>query len=59
MKDLYDIKGINIVLTKNISRGTGLGSGASNAAAVLKSINEIYDLYYTRYMYIFIIFVFI
>ncbi len=44
MKDLYDIKGINIVLTKNISRGTGLGSGSSNAAAVLKSINEIYDL---------------
>ena len=44
MKDLYDIKGIDIVLTKNISRGSGLGSGSSNAAAVLKSINKVYDL---------------
>ena len=44
MKNLYDIKGIDIVLTKNISRGSGLGSGSSNAAAVLKSINKIYDL---------------
>ena len=44
MKDLYDIKGIDIMLTKNISRGSGLGSGSSNAAAVLKSINKIYDL---------------
>ena len=40
----YDIKGIDIILTKNISRGSGLGSGSSNAAAVLKSINKIYDL---------------
>ena len=44
MKDLYQIEGIDIVLTKNISRGSGLGSGSSNAAAVLKSINKIYDL---------------
>ena len=44
MKDLYDIKGIDIMLTKNISRGSGLGSGSSNAAAVLKSISKIYDL---------------
>jgi len=44
MKDLYHIEGIDIVLTKNISRGSGLGSGSSNAAAVLKSINKIYDL---------------
>ena len=44
MKDLYDIKGIDIVLTKNISRGSGLGGGSSNAAAVLKSISKIYDL---------------
>ena len=44
MKELYDIKGIDIVLTKNISRGSGLGSGSSNAAAVLKSINKVYDL---------------
>ena len=44
MKDLYDIKGIDIMLKKNISRGSGLGSGSSNAAAVLKSISKIYDL---------------
>ena len=44
MKDLYNIKGIDIVLKKNISRGSGLGGGSSNAAAVLKSINKIYDL---------------
>ena len=44
MKDLYPIKGVDIVLTKNISRGSGLGSGSSNAAAVLKSISKIYDL---------------
>ena len=44
MKDLYNIKGIDIILEKNISRGSGLGSGSSNAAAVLKSINKIYDL---------------
>lgn len=44
MKDLYDIEGIDIMLTKNISKGSGLGSGSSNAAAVLKSINKIYDL---------------
>ena len=44
MKDLFGIKGVDIVLTKNISRGTGLGSGSSNAAAVLKSISKIYDL---------------
>ena len=44
MKNLYDIEGIDIVLTKNISRGSGLGSGSSNAAAVLKSISKIYDL---------------
>ena len=44
MKDLYNIEGIDIVLTKNISRGSGLGSGSSNAATVLKSISKIYDL---------------
>ena len=44
MKNFYDIKGIEIVLTKNISRGSGLGGGSSNAAAVLKSISKIYDL---------------
>ena len=44
MKELYDIEGLDIMLTKNISKGSGLGSGSSNAAAVLKSINKVYDL---------------
>ena len=44
MKNIYDIKGIDIFLKKNISKGSGLGSGSSNAAAVLKSISKIYDL---------------
>ena len=30
MKDLYDIEGIDIVLTKNISRGSGLEIGRAH-----------------------------
>ena len=44
IKKLYDIGGANIILKKNISRGSGLGSGSSNAAAVMKGLREIYDL---------------
>ena len=44
IKNLYKIGGANIVLKKNISRGSGLGSGSSNAAAIMKGLREIYNL---------------
>ena len=44
MKKFFDINGINIDLTKNIPRGSGLGGGSSNAASVLKGIRQLYDL---------------
>ena len=44
MKKKFDINGINIDLTKNIPRGSGLGGGSSNAASVLKGIRQLYDL---------------
>ena len=44
IKDLYDIGGVDINLVKNISRGSGLGSGSSNAAAVMKGLRKIFSL---------------
>ena len=44
MKKIFDINGINIDLTKNIPRGSGLGGGSSNAASVLKGIRQLYNL---------------
>ena len=44
IKNLYKIGGANIVLKKNISRGSGLGSGSSNAATIMKGLREIYNL---------------
>ena len=44
MKKKFDINGINIDLTKNIPRGSGVGGGASNAASVLKGIRQLYNL---------------
>ena len=44
IKDLYDIGGVYINLVKNISRGSGLGSGSSNAAAVMKGLRKIFNL---------------
>ena len=44
IKNIYKIGGANIVLKKNISRGSGLGSGSSNAAATMKALREIYNL---------------
>ena len=44
IKNLYKIGGANIVLKKNISRGSGLGRGSSNAAATMKGLREIYNL---------------
>ena len=44
IKDLYDIGGVDINLVKNISKGSGLGSGSSNAAAVMKGLKNIFNL---------------
>ncbi len=37
-------KGINIEISKNIPVAAGLGGGSSNAAAVLKGMNELFEL---------------
>ena len=44
IKDLYNIGGVDINLVKNISKGSGLGSGSSNAAAVMKGLRKIFNL---------------
>ncbi len=44
IKDLYGIGGVDINLVKNISKGSGLGSGSSNAAAVMKGLRKIFNL---------------
>ena len=44
IKDLYDIGGVDINLVKNISKGSGLGGGSSNAAAVMKGLIKIFNL---------------
>mgnify|MGYP001180435440 FL=1 len=44
IKDLYDIDGVHINLVKNISRGSGLGGGSSNAATVMKGLRQIFNL---------------
>ena len=43
--DNYDCPhGLDISLTKNVPTGAGLGGGSSNAATVLKQLNEIFEL---------------
>lgn len=39
------IQGVDINLTKQIPVAAGMGGGSSNAAAVLKGMNELYDLH--------------
>ena len=50
IKDLYDIGGVDINLVKNISKGSGLGGGSSNAAAVMKGLRKIFNLELTDKM---------
>ena len=44
LKNLYGIGGVDINLVKNISKGSGLGGGSSNAAAVMKGLRKIFKL---------------
>ena len=44
LKDLYNIGGVSIDLTKNIPPGSGLGGGSSNAASILKGLVLLYNL---------------
>jgi 4-diphosphocytidyl-2-C-methyl-D-erythritol kinase len=44
LSDEYKINPVKIILYKNISFGTGLGAGSSDAAFTLKIINDLYSL---------------
>ena len=44
MKKKFDIDGVDIDLTKNIPKGSGLGGGSSNAASIMKGIRALYSL---------------
>ena len=44
MKKKFNIDGVDIDLTKNIPKGSGLGGGSSNAASIMKGIRELYSL---------------
>ena len=44
MKSIYNLNGIRIILMKNIPTFAGLGGGSSNAAAIIKGVNILYNL---------------
>ena len=44
MKKKFDIDGVDIDLTKNIPKGSGLGAGSTNAESIMKGIRELYSL---------------
>ena len=43
--DYYNIKeGVDIIITKNIPVGAGLGGGSSNASTTIKGLSELFDI---------------
>ncbi|MDD5504997.1 MAG: 4-(cytidine 5'-diphospho)-2-C-methyl-D-erythritol kinase [Candidatus Omnitrophica bacterium] len=50
MKDNYRLEqGLDISIKKNIPIAAGLGGGSSDAAAVIKAVNELFNLHLTRH----------
>lgn len=48
LKKLYSIPNVQIILNKNIPTGAGLGGGSSNAAFLLKALNEMFHINLTK-----------
>ncbi|MDR0415192.1 MAG: 4-(cytidine 5'-diphospho)-2-C-methyl-D-erythritol kinase [Prevotellaceae bacterium] len=44
LQEDFDLPGVNVFLHKQIPSGAGLGGGSSNAAFVLRALNEIFHL---------------